>query len=178
VTEVRPRGAWVHTGKSRVTSPKLHLVRGAAAAWKAGKAFIAARTECGIFIAEPRFPIYPPGHTDLCDNCVLQDYVMPPVVYRMFDTTGRLLYIGCTVNLLARVSAHAASKAGSYWFPLVARCESVEYPTHREALTAETFAIFDERPLFNHQGVHVAHNLGRRGRKELAARLMAEAGIS
>lgn len=67
-------------------------------------------------------------------------------VYRCYDASEALLYVGCTFDVERRLSEHALH---SGWFPLVARKTSVRYETRREALDAEKQAIFTENPVHN-----------------------------
>jgi predicted GIY-YIG superfamily endonuclease len=67
------------------------------------------------------------------------------VVYRCFDEQDRLLYVGCTSNLLYRLSQHQ----GKAWFSLVARVVTVNYQTREEASQAEKEAIRAESPIHN-----------------------------
>lgn len=67
-------------------------------------------------------------------------------VYRHFDDAGLLLYVGLSVNVAARMSAHSA---GSEWFDRVARVEIEKHPTREDALNAEAVAIVIEAPRHN-----------------------------
>lgn len=158
VTKARPRGCWVIS--SKIARPRLHLVDRAVAAWKNGRPYYGASGKCGIQLMHPVFPIEPPDYAELCDQCVLRDIQPLPVVYRFFDASGQLLYIGCTVNFLNRIVNHTShSRYADSWWPLVARFESVEFRTLNEALNAEELAIRIERPLFNtkHRGRRLRH---------------------
>lgn len=67
-------------------------------------------------------------------------------VYRAWDADGRLLYVGCTMRLAERRSAHQTS---SQWFPLAARFRisgPYNYDTGRRL---EREAIRSEMPLWN-----------------------------
>lgn len=71
------------------------------------------------------------------------------MLYRHYDDTGRLLYVGITDAGRGgrRWNEHANDKP---WFPLVARSEiSHPYPTRADALYAEAVAIRDENPVYN-----------------------------
>lgn len=78
-------------------------------------------------------------------------------IYRCYDAEGTLLYIGCTVNVSNRISAHqhgtGSSKASKWLAACMVRFE-IEGPFDgREAgRDAEGRAIKAERPLFNYQG--------------------------
>lgn len=67
-------------------------------------------------------------------------------LYRLFDSTNQLLYVGISVRPEVRWEEHALSRP---WWHLVARKE-VEWLTSRSAATdVEDEAIRVERPLFN-----------------------------
>ena len=72
------------------------------------------------------------------------------VVYRLFDASDRLLYVGRTgSDLHERLSVHRAKS----WWPQVTYCR-LEFPEDREtARTAEWAAIKSEHPLHNKMGV-------------------------
>lgn len=71
------------------------------------------------------------------------------VVYRMFDATGRLLYVGMTGELGKRLSSHA----DKVWFLAVATITFERYPNYAEAALAEQEAISTESPLHNKVGL-------------------------
>lgn len=68
------------------------------------------------------------------------------VVYRCFDASGRLIYIGSSGDLEQRLAAHAAS---SWWYSLADRVDIEPYPTIAAARAAEFAAIKSELPAFN-----------------------------
>jgi hypothetical protein len=74
----------------------------------------------------------------------------PHILYRFYDRTGILLYIGITVDLGVRMAAHAKDKD---WWPQVDRgATRIEYfDGRRAALDAEREAIKAEKPLHNDQ---------------------------
>lgn len=74
-------------------------------------------------------------------------------LYRMFDGTGRLLYVGKTVNYFRRISDHSTEKS---WWRKVVKTTFEHFNTHNDLLTAEYQAIRSEKPLHN-----IVHN-GRR----------------
>lgn len=68
------------------------------------------------------------------------------VVYRAFDSAGRLLYVGCTADVERRMRQHAW---GSAWHPyMTSLVVSDRFPIDR-AQALEDEAIKDERPFFN-----------------------------
>lgn len=67
-------------------------------------------------------------------------------LYRYFDESGGLLYVGVSLSPVYRMSRH---RADSKWFEK-ARSVTLEWFDCREdALTAEAAAIKSERPRFN-----------------------------
>lgn len=67
-------------------------------------------------------------------------------LYRLFNTTGELLYVGVTNNLDVRYGAHATEKP---WWHEVAERKVVWFESRDEALATETRAINDEKPRYN-----------------------------
>lgn len=82
-------------------------------------------------------------------------------LYRHFDASGVLLYVGISLNAVSRLSQHRSS---SHWYQDIANV-SIEYHSTREAaLIAERLAIINEGPL--HNIVHrAANDNGLRTRK-------------
>lgn len=74
----------------------------------------------------------------------------PNAVYRFYDAQDRLLYIGVSMNLLARWKAHDRQKD---WWRQVVRATIEHFDTREAALEAEETAIRTEKPLYN-----VTHN--------------------
>ena len=66
-------------------------------------------------------------------------------VYRAFDEDDRLLYVGCTVDFLIRLSEHRKSSA---WYPLAARWTVEDYPNFYTARAIELRAIRTEGALY------------------------------
>jgi predicted GIY-YIG superfamily endonuclease len=71
------------------------------------------------------------------------------VVYRMFDATGRLLYVGMTGELGKRLSSHT----DKVWFLAVTTITIERHPGYAEAALAEQEAISTEGPLHNKVGL-------------------------
>lgn len=67
-------------------------------------------------------------------------------LYRFYDLTGRLLYIGITSSPRLRFEQHKALKP---WWADVAVREVTFYPTRELLESAEIKAIRRERPLYN-----------------------------
>lgn len=78
---------------------------------------------------------------------------MSAVVYRVFDATGELLYIGSTTDLAQRIYNHLHNRFScGESVALRERIHSVEgeeFPTLEEARAAERLAIRAEAPLLN-----------------------------
>ena len=71
---------------------------------------------------------------------------VPTCLYRHFDADGKLLYIGISLNGLARLHQHQKSSA---WFYRIARVDMAWFPSRGEAEAAERAAIVAERPAHN-----------------------------
>lgn len=68
-------------------------------------------------------------------------------VYRHYDATDRLLYIGSSITPDARYYKHLAD--GAEWAELSVRRTDEWYPSEAEARMAESVAIFEEQPPYN-----------------------------
>jgi predicted GIY-YIG superfamily endonuclease len=76
-----------------------------------------------------------------------QDVTSSPIaLYRLYGTTGELLYVGLTDNLGARLDEHAKSKP---WWGEVTRRTAEWLPSRIEARKAEAAAILHEEPRYN-----------------------------
>lgn len=71
-------------------------------------------------------------------------------LYRHFDSSGTLLYVGVSLSALNRLAAH---ESGSHWYWRISRVEVTNCKTRQESLDAEVDAIVKEKPLFN-----IVHN--------------------
>lgn len=71
---------------------------------------------------------------------------LPTALYRFYDNTGRLLYVGITHALERRWQAH---KQKQLWWLDVARKEHVWLPSRAEAEAAERTAIETENPMWD-----------------------------
>lgn len=76
--------------------------------------------------------------------------IRPCTVYRFFDRSGRLLYVGKALDPRARQKQHERRA----WWPDVdtLRTTHTVYDSERAALDAEDVAIRDENPLYNRVG--------------------------
>jgi hypothetical protein len=70
-------------------------------------------------------------------------------VYRHFDSSGVLLYIGMSSSAKVRYEFH---KRKSPWFSQVVKWTLEEFDTRASAMAAEKAAIETERPLHNKTG--------------------------
>lgn len=70
------------------------------------------------------------------------------VLYRHYDRSGRLLYVGSS-DVRKCESRQGDHAKGARWWPYVARIEREEHPSRRAAYLAEFAAIKAERPIFN-----------------------------
>lgn len=76
------------------------------------------------------------------------DFSRRTALYRLFDTEGRLLYVGIAFNPDSRWAGHSASKS---WWTDVAEKRVEWHETRSEAVAAERAAIATELPLYNKQ---------------------------
>lgn len=80
------------------------------------------------------------------------DFTRRTALYRLYDGTDVLLYVGIAFDPEARWDYHAGSAA---WWPLVARKAVEWHDTRTLALEFEERAIADEKPLYNVRGSQV-----------------------
>ena len=76
---------------------------------------------------------------------------MTACVYRAYDESGAILYVGSSKDLEKRLGQHRRS---SQWWPLAARIERDEFATIAEARAAEDEAIAVLDPPHNDRGGH------------------------
>jgi hypothetical protein len=76
----------------------------------------------------------------------------PHALYRFYDTTGALLYVGITVDAPRRFGRHSEDKP---WWLEVARIDMEPFPDRDSVLVAERAAIQSEAPRYN-----IAHARG------------------
>ena len=67
-------------------------------------------------------------------------------LYRHFDSSGALLYVGISVSTPARLAQHRDS---SEWFSRIDKITICHFETVADARNAEREAIATERPMFN-----------------------------
>jgi predicted GIY-YIG superfamily endonuclease len=70
----------------------------------------------------------------------------PTALYRFYDASDTLLYVGVSSNPAVRWGTHATEK---HWWPQVARKTIVVYGSRMEAEIAEGIAIRSESPVHN-----------------------------
>lgn len=73
---------------------------------------------------------------------------MKTALYRHFDTSGALLYVGVSLSAVARLAQH---KQTAHWFEQLARVDVEWFDSRFEALEAEAIAITRELPRHNVQ---------------------------
>lgn len=78
----------------------------------------------------------------------------PQSLYRFYDASGQLLYIGITVDVTIRWSSHTRGKV---WWKDVVHATVEHHPNRTAVLAAEAAAIKAEKPLHN-----ITHNRSRR----------------
>ena len=71
---------------------------------------------------------------------------MAAQLYRHFDADGRLLYVGISLNALARLSQHSLDAS---WFKDIRLVTIEVFDTRLKAAAAERKAIRSERPMWN-----------------------------
>jgi hypothetical protein len=120
-----------------------HRINGLAVAFIDGHARYGARWLCGS------------GSTDALllddadvqgEKCLRCEERLTPVVYRCFDSAGRLLYVGCTIERSMRMRFHERDTA---WWPEVAEVRCEEFSDITAAHIAEARAIATEDPAYN-----------------------------
>lgn len=74
----------------------------------------------------------------------------PTSLYRFYDGSGQLLYVGVSNHPIPRYDQHGNEKP---WWSEVATSKMEHHSTRDAALTAEAVAIRDERPRHNVSGV-------------------------
>lgn len=84
-----------------------------------------------------------------CHRCA--DVVLGPVIYRLYDKAGALLYIGATGGLATRLRRH---KRHPFWGYDIASHTYERYADMRTASEAEALAIRTEHPMHNVNLLH------------------------
>lgn len=87
------------------------------------------------------------------------------VLYRAYDDTDRLLYVGRSLNALQRLKNH---KQGSRWWELTTRVTLQRCEDYPSLAAAELAAIQTEAPIFNLSGKqHLPRSRGVDSRKRV-----------
>jgi hypothetical protein len=109
---------------------------------------------------------------------MLNQVAVMQAVYRMFDASGNLLYVGVTGNINNRFGSHMDKR----WFPLVTNISLEWFPTRAQAEIAERRAIERELPRLNvqhkprqEQKTSVLARMTPRSRQKIAVREAAAA---
>jgi hypothetical protein len=66
-------------------------------------------------------------------------------LYRHYNATGELLYVGISLSAINRLYEHK----NSVWFADITKVDIEQFETRMLAIDAETIAIRNEKPLFN-----------------------------
>jgi hypothetical protein len=94
-------------------------------------------------------------HEEALAGRLPKSYLLPALLprrtclYRHFDVTGALLYVGISFEPVARKSGHRLAE----WFKSIAWTTEQWFDDRKSAMTAELAAIKTEKPLYNKQGV-------------------------
>lgn len=87
----------------------------------------------------------------------------PTALYRWYDESGTLLYVGITGSLIDRTSEHGHTDP---WWRQVSTCRVEWFETVNEAATAERAAITAEAPVYNRMRPRVRpERIGRPGNR-------------
>lgn len=71
---------------------------------------------------------------------------LPCFLYRAYDATNELLYVGITGNVTLRIGQHAATKS---WWHDVAKIDVDTFPDRASAMEEEAALIRTEQPRYN-----------------------------
>lgn len=132
--------------RSRLRGRYVHFVTAMAGVFENGRLRLGARFLCRPHGSPDAIVVA--GTTDsgalTCPLCIAR--LGGAVVYRLFDASGELLYIGATVDFHRRMSLHK-SKTG--WWPAVHETTIRRFVDLPAAYEAEETAIRLERPRYN-----------------------------
>jgi predicted GIY-YIG superfamily endonuclease len=149
---VRPDEAWAISPRTRA-GRRAHLIREAAVAWPRGKETYFAAYICdGGGDRGVQLVTDVPDDIEPCDDCLIGGEYDKPTVYRLYDTTDELAYVGFSEDFLNRMKQHSQTKE---WWPQIKRCEFDLYETREEGMAAELELIQLHQPRFNK--MHTAH---------------------
>jgi excinuclease UvrABC nuclease subunit len=74
----------------------------------------------------------------------------PGILYRHFDATGVLLYVGSSLNAISRTSKHRLTV---HWYSQIATISLEHFSSRVAAMEAEQLAIKNEKPKYNIRGL-------------------------
>jgi excinuclease UvrABC nuclease subunit len=78
-------------------------------------------------------------------------------VYRLYDDDGHLLYVGCSLNALTRITKHHHKR----WFRRIASVTCEHFTNPDQARRVECAAIANEHPRYNkYIGVRMVRGRG------------------
>jgi len=87
----------------------------------------------------------------VCDDSIIEEESeVETELYRHFDSAGKLLYVGISLNTVARLAQH---RNESNWFKQIDTIKIQHFPTRGAALRAELAAIRTEKPKYNIAGM-------------------------
>lgn len=90
----------------------------------------------------------------------------PHMVYELRNADGRMLYVGQTGDLPARLRTHSRQ----YWWSEVADVHATLFPDRRAAQACERELIDEHQPDWNIQGAEIASEIAREGHRKRRAR--------
>lgn len=80
------------------------------------------------------------------DRLLAEQDQVRTALYRIWDASGRLLYVGISLSVIKRLMDHRTT---SEWFEHLDTLRVTWYETRSSALQAETAAIKSECPIYN-----------------------------
>ncbi len=114
------------------------------------------QTECGVVLLRVAMHAEPPADAEFCDACLLGEAPFP-AVYVFTEPDGKCIYVGCSVDLPARIQSH---RRESLWWRQDLILTYTIHPDERAALAAETEAILRLKPEINQRAVASGPKLG------------------
>lgn len=135
----------------------IHRVTEVAAIVHGNRIRYAARWLCGDGSVDAILVADPDPYGGVCFRCAGAEE-RGPLVYRLYDRRGSLLYIGSTINVFGRFQGHAGRTP---WWSEVATYRLQRFETEEAARCAEALAIGSEDPKHN--------KIYRRSRSEVAS---------
>lgn len=93
---------------------------------------------------------------------------MRTALYRHYDASGTLLYIGISISAVGRLSTHART---ADWAEKIARVDIEWFDNRADAIAAECISVAREAPLHN---VHLKLREGKQSENPEIEKLVAE----